>query len=68
MIPTHELLALKLLVITVLTLASIQLHRSATRSVRLSGEWYAGHSLSILLGILAISELAHGINLIIRGL
>lgn len=54
-----DLIILKALFILVMGTAATKLHACAGGSTRYSGDWYAGHVLSVLLGIMAISELAH---------
>ena len=62
--PTSELLILKAFVIVVMGASSARLYVCAWRAPRWSFEFWAGNVLSVLLGILALSELAHAIELV----
>ena len=62
-----DLIILKLLFIAVIGGASVTLNRFADKEVRCSGPWYVGNTLSILCGILTVSELAHLINFVRGG-
>lgn len=64
MLPTSELLILKCVVIVVMGAASARLYVCASREPRGSFEFLSGNALSVLLGLLAISELAHAIELV----
>lgn len=67
MLPTSELLILKAVVVIVMGAASARLYVCASREPRWSFEFVAGNVLSVLLGILAISELAHAMHLVRGG-
>ncbi len=62
-----DLIIIKAVFVIVMALASVRLHRCAMGAPRLTGDWYAGHVLSVLLAVMAVSELGHLIALVRGG-